>query len=153
TANAKLKDVNNLVAKTEVIYEEPGAEKSVFRRVVEKINPFSPSDDDQKKQEAKPETSTTVLAKKKPSEEPPGVVATLWNGINPFGGGSSPAAKNTTANTNTADAKTTATPKNRQWVSKIDDSLKQKGFDSQAQIAALKAPDIDLQKTDEPPAT
>ena len=153
TANAKLKDVNNLVAKTEVIYEEPGAEKNVFRRVVDKINPFSSSDDDQKKQEAKPETSTTVLAKKKPSEEPPGVVASLWNGINPFGGGSSPAPKNTTANANTADAKTTANPKNSPLVNQIDDSLKQKGFDSQTQIAALKAPDIDLPKADEPPAT
>src|SRR4029077_18441247 len=106
---------------------------------------------DQKKQEAKPETSTTVLAKKKPSEEPPGVVATLWNGINPFGGGTPPTAKNTTANTNTADAKTTANPKNSPLVSQIDDSLKQKGFDSQTQMAALKAPDMDLPKDDETP--
>jgi len=162
TATAKLKDVNNLVAKTEVIYEEPGAEKSVFRRVVDVINPFSSSNDDKNKQEAKPETGIDLLVKKKASEEQPGVMANLWNGINPFGSGSAPAAKNTTTNANTANAKTPAnaitanakTPANSKdssLVNQIDDSLKQKGFDSQTQIAALKAPDVDLPKVDEAP--
>src|SRR5499433_3933235 len=162
TATAKLKDVNNLVAKTEVIYEEPGAEKSVFRRVVDVINPFSSSTDDKNKQEAKPETGIDLLVKKKASEEQPGVMANLWNGINPFGSGSAPAAKNTTTNANTANAKTPAnaitanakTPANSKdssLVNQIDDSLKQKGFDSQTQIAALKAPDVDLPKVDEAP--
>jgi outer membrane protein assembly factor BamD len=151
TANAKLKDVNNLVAKTEVIYEEPGAEKSVFRRVVDVINPFSSSNDDKNKQEAKPETGIDLLVKKKASEEQPGVMANLWNGINPFGNGSAPAAKNTTTNANTANAKTTANSKDSSLVNQIDDSLKQKGFDSQTQIAALKAPDVDLPKVDDTP--
>jgi outer membrane protein assembly factor BamD len=150
TANAKLKDINNLVAKTDVIYEEPGAEKSVFRRVVDKINFFSSSDDDKRNQETKPENGIDLLAKKKASEEQPGVMTSLWNGINPFGSGSSP-AKNTTANANTADAKTTANSKNSPLVNQIDDSLKQKGLDSQTQIAALKAPDADLPKVDEAP--
>src|SRR5215470_1115010 len=151
TATAKLKDVNNLVAKTEVIYEEPGAEKSVFRRVVDVINPFSSSNDDKNKQEAKPETGIDLLVKKKASEEQPGVMANLWNGINPFGSGSAPAAKNTTTNANTANAKTPANSKDSSLVNQIDDSLKQKGFDSQTQIAALKAPDVDLPKVDEAP--
>src|SRR5215471_1094404 len=151
TATAKLKDVNNLVAKTEVIYEEPGAEKSVFRRVVDVINPFSSSNDDKNKQEAKPETGIDLLVKKKASEEQPGVMANLWNGINPFGSGSAPAAKNTTTNANTANAKTPANSKDTSLVNQIDDSLKQKGFDSQSQIAALKAPDVDLPKVDEAP--
>jgi hypothetical protein len=100
--------------------------------------------------------------KKKASEEQPGVMANLWNGINPFGSGSAPAAKNTTTNANTANAKTPAnaitanakTPANSKdssLVNQIDDSLKQKGFDSQTQIAALKAPDVDLPKVDEAP--
>src|SRR5215469_2123820 len=151
TATAKLKDVNNLVAKTEVIYEEPGAEKSVFRRVVDVINPFSSSTDDKNKQEAKPETGIDLLVKKKASEEQPGVMANLWNGINPFGSGSAPAAKNTTTNAITANAKTPANSKDSSLVNQIDDSLKQKGFDSQTQIAALKAPDVDLPKVDEAP--
>jgi hypothetical protein len=43
---AKLKDLN-LVAKTEVVNEEPGAEKGFFSRVATKLNPFS-SDSSQK---------------------------------------------------------------------------------------------------------
>ena len=39
-ALAKLKDLN-LVAKTEVVHEEPGAEKGFFSRVATKLNPFS----------------------------------------------------------------------------------------------------------------
>ncbi|HUK39854.1 MAG TPA: outer membrane protein assembly factor BamD, partial [Candidatus Acidoferrales bacterium] len=118
TATAKLKDVNNLVAKTEIIYEEPGPEKSVFRKVVDKINPFVSSNDDQKKQEAKPESGLDLLAKKKATEDQPGVMASLWNGINPFGGSSTPpAAKTTGASANSvngsaANAKPAATPQN-----------------------------------------
>src|SRR5262249_30744696 len=74
TATAKLKDVNNLVAKTEVIYEEPGAEKSVFRRVVDVINPFSSSTDDKNKQEAKKKTEIDSGKKKKARKKHPGVM-------------------------------------------------------------------------------
>jgi len=41
-ALAKLKDIN-LVAKTEVVHEEPGDEKGLIRRVADKLNPFSSS--------------------------------------------------------------------------------------------------------------
>ncbi len=140
--NDKLKDVNNLVAKTEVVYEEPGEEKGVFSKVVEKINPFSSSDDGKKQ----PESATALAMKKNASEkdQSPGVLGSLWNGINPFGGQSSQTTK---AN---ATAKSKASP-NDQLVSQIDDSLKQKGIDSQTQTAALTPPAAALPKENTPP--
>jgi hypothetical protein len=124
--NAKLRDTDNLFAKTEITYEEPGDEKNFFRRVVDKINPFGSSEDGKKKAES----ATEVAAKKKASEkqESRGVVASLWDGVNPFGA---------------QDAKTTKaqqTGKNDQLVNQIDDTLKQKGIDSQTQTASLKPP-------------
>jgi outer membrane protein assembly factor BamD len=134
--NEKLKDVNNLVAKTEVVYEEPGEEKGVFSKVVDKINPFSSSDDGKKQ----PETATDLLVKKKASEkdQSPGVLASLWNGINPFGGQKPKISK---AN---------ATTKNDQLVNQIDDSLKQKGINSETQTAALNPPAAALPKENTP---
>jgi outer membrane protein assembly factor BamD len=124
--NLNLKENDNLFAKTEITYEEPGDEKNIFRRVVDKINPFGSSEDGKKKTES----ATEVAAKKKASEkqESRGVVASLWDGVNPFGG---------------QDTKTTKgqqTGKNDQLVNQIDDSLKQKGIDSQTQTASLKPP-------------
>jgi outer membrane protein assembly factor BamD len=141
-SSAKLKDADNLVAKTEIVYEEPGDEKGIFRRVVDKINPFGSSSDDKKK----PESATEVAAKNKASEkeESPGIVASLWNSANPFGG---------------QDAKTNKTKqidKDDQLVNQIDDTLKQKGIDSQTQTASLKPPASELPKGDEaatPPQT
>jgi outer membrane protein assembly factor BamD len=141
-SSAKLKDADNIVAKTEIVYEEPGDEKGIFRRVVDKINPFGSSNDDKKK----PESATEVAAKNKASEkqESPGIVASLWNSANPFGGQD--------AKTN----KTKPTGKNDQLVNQIDDTLKQKGIDSQTQTASLKPPASELPKGDEaatPPQT
>jgi outer membrane protein assembly factor BamD len=140
--NAKLKDINNLVAKTEWVYEEPGDEKGFFRRVVDKINPFSSSDDGKKNEEKKPETGIELLAKKKASEkqESPGMLASFWNGINPFSGGNSADKKNGTA-------------KNGQLVDQIDDSLKQKGIDANTQMAALKTPTGELPNEEAPRQT
>jgi outer membrane protein assembly factor BamD len=134
-SSAKPKDADNLVAKTEIVYEEPGDEKGIFRRVVDTINPFGSSGDDKKKTES----ATEVAAKKNPSEkeESSGVVASLWDGINPFGGQDAKASK----------AKQTG--KNDQLVNQIDDSLKQKGIDSQTQTASLKPPPSALPKGDE----
>src|SRR6266481_4674401 len=139
--NDKLKDVNNLVAKTEIVYEEPGEEKGVFSKVVEKINPFSSSDDGKKQ----PESATELLAKKNTSEkdQAPGVIGSLWNGINPFGGQSSK------TNKTNATAKSVVSP-NVQLVNQIDDSLKQKGIDSQTQTAALTPPAAALPKENTP---
>ena len=65
-ALAKLKDLN-LVAKTEVVHEEPGAEKGFFSRVATKLNPFS-SDSSQKTEEKEP-TATELLAKRSQAQK------------------------------------------------------------------------------------
>jgi len=141
-SSAQLKDADNLVAKTEIVYEEPDDEKGIFRQVVDKINPFGSSGDGKKKTES----STDVAAKKNASEKPEsgGVVASLWDGVNPFGG------------QDAKTGKTKQTGKNDQLVNQIDDSLKQKGIDSQTQTASLKPPASELPKGDEaatPPQT
>ena len=61
-ALAKLKDIN-LVAKTEVVHEEPGDEKGLIRRVADKLNPFS-SSSSPKKEEKPSETVMETLAKR-----------------------------------------------------------------------------------------
>jgi outer membrane protein assembly factor BamD len=134
--NARLKGVDNLIAKTEVVYEEPGEEKGVFRRVVDKINPFSSSDDGKKN--GKPESATELSAEKKPAEksDSPGVLTALWSGINPFGG------------KNTKDQKTDKAT-NDKLVNRIDGSLKEKGIDAKAETAALKPPAAALPPVEE----
>ena len=124
--NEKLKDVT-LTAKTEIVYEEPGEEKGIFRRVADKLNPFSSSDDGKKA--PTPESPTELAAKKNTSakEDSPGVVGSLWNGINPFGG------------QKPQPVKAEATAKNDQLVNQIDGSLKQKGIDSTTQTASLQS--------------
>jgi outer membrane protein assembly factor BamD len=132
---AKIKETNNLVAKTEVVYEAPGVEKSLFSRVVDKVNPFSSSGDDPKKEAEKEEkTAVELLAKNKkaPNGEPEGFFASLW----PFGGGNSKATRETTG-------------ANDNLVARVDDSLKQQGIDAKAQTAALKPPAIDLPNVDD----
>jgi outer membrane protein assembly factor BamD len=67
-ALAKLRDLN-LVAKKEVVQEEPGNEKGFLRRFADKINPFSSSDDDKKqettkKEETKPTSGLDMLARR-----------------------------------------------------------------------------------------
>ena len=142
TADAKLKDVE-LIAKNEVVFEEPGDDKSIFRRIADKINPFS--DDGKKKTEDKaPESWQELLVKKKvgeKKEESPGFLAGLWNGINPFASG---AAK---------DNKKSESPKDAQLVNRIDDSLKQNGVDAQSQMAALKPPAAALPEAPAPVQT
>jgi outer membrane protein assembly factor BamD len=146
-ANDQLKNVT-LTAKTEVVYEEPGEEKGVFRRVVDKLNPFSSSDDGKKA----PESPTEVAAKKTTDDkqESPGAVASLWNGINPFGG-QKPQPVKAAATANNSQAANTA-----QLVNQIDGSLKQKGIDSTTQTASLQAAPETMSKVAEvkpPPQT
>lgn len=67
-ALAKLRDLN-LVAKKDVVHEEPGDEKGFLRRFADKINPFSSSDDDKKqetakKEEKKPTSGLDMLARR-----------------------------------------------------------------------------------------
>jgi outer membrane protein assembly factor BamD len=132
---ANLKETNNLIAKTEVVYEAPGVEKSLFSRVVDKVNPFSSSGDDRKKEtEKQDQTAVELLAKykKSPNGEPKGFFASLW----PFGGGNSKASRETAG-------------ANETLVARVDDSLQQQGIDTKAQTAALKTPAIDLPNVDD----
>lgn len=131
---ARPKEIPNLVAKTDVVYEEPGQDKGVFRRVVDKINPFSSSDDGKKKvEEKKPESAIDLMAKRKAAEkESPGMLSRLW----PFGSDE----KNDTKKQKPADGKST------QLVDQVDKNLQGKGVDSKVQTAALRAPASDIAK-------
>jgi outer membrane protein assembly factor BamD len=134
---AKLRESNNLVAKTEVVYEAPGVEKGLFTRVVQKINPFSASENDKKKEEAKeekPKSAVELLAKnnKASNNGSKGFFASLW----PFGSDEAKEAKGTPR-------------ENETLVARIDDSLKQQGIDAKAETADLKAPAVDLPKVDD----
>jgi outer membrane protein assembly factor BamD len=138
-ALARLRNLN-LVEKKEVVYEEPGAEKSLISRVADKLNPFSSSSSSSKKDEPKEPTAVELLAKKNAAqkEQSPSLIASLW----PFGGKDpKPApAKNPPASNSQSNA----------LVSQIDDTLKQRGIDSTARQAALNPPPADLPKSDPP---
>jgi outer membrane protein assembly factor BamD len=146
---AKLKGIDNLVAKSEVVYEEPGEEKGLFRRVVDKLNPFSSSDDGKKSapERKKPEGDAALvdaLTKKNAAqkkEESPGVFASLWNGINPF------------SRKDPENIKQVNNAKNGQLVASIDDSLKGKGIDANNSSEALKPPPAALPEIIEAPVT
>lgn len=141
-ALAKLRDMN-LVAKKEVVYEEPGDDKGFFRRVANKINPFSSSDSDKKtesakRDESKPETGIDVITKRQQEQkkESGGIFASLW----PFGGKETKPA----ARSSQSDAAAVVT--------QVDESLKQKGVDEAARQSASKPPAADLPKPEVKPA-
>ena len=128
-ALSKLKDLN-LVAKKDLVYEEPGAEKGMLRRVADKLNPFSSSDEP--KDEPK-ESATELLVRRKEAEkESSGIFASLW----PFGKQSSNANSKPSQNTG--------------LVGHIDESLKQKGIENAGQ-ATSTPPVADLPKSNEAP--
>jgi len=146
--SGKPREAENLVAKTEMVYEEPGAEKGIVRRVVDRINPFSSSGSDKnaesQKKNADADSTIEQLAKKKAAErkqESPGLLASMWNGLNPFAAKEQPQSKKPADEAN-----------NVQVVQRVDDSLKAKGIDSQVQTAALQPPAIDLSKIEQPAA-
>ncbi|MDP2603583.1 MAG: outer membrane protein assembly factor BamD [Deltaproteobacteria bacterium] len=137
TADAKLRDIE-FIAKKEVVFEEPGDEKNIFLRVVDKINPFS--DSGKKTDDKPPENWQELLAKKKAAqkEEP----ASWWSSINPF----------SSRDSNDSKLKKGDSSKDQQLVNQIDDSLKQKGVDAKDQVAALKPPAAALPELPAPPA-
>ena len=128
---AKLRDLN-LVAKTEVVHENPGDEKGLLRRIADKVNPFSSSGNGKKDEQS--ESAAELLAKRnQPQKESSGFFASLW----PFG---------------SKDPKVTPTsvnPKSAGLVGQIDNSLKQKGIDANAGQASVKPPPADLPNTDD----
>ena len=126
-ALAKLKDMN-LVAKTEVVHEEPGDEKGLIQRVADKLNPFSSSSST--KEEKPNETIMETLAKRGQAQKE---------------------TQKKQESTAVAAAKTGASTgggKASNVVAQIDDSLKQKGIDPVAQTA-LEPPMADLPNTDD----
>jgi outer membrane protein assembly factor BamD len=133
-ALAKLRDLN-LIAKKEVVFEEPGQEKSLLRRVAEKINPFS-SSSSENKDEKQPESGLDLLAKRNQAskEESSGFLSSLW----PFG------SKQTSATAQSSQKNADKV------VAQIDESLKQKGIDDAAR-ESVKTPQVDLPKAEAKP--
>jgi outer membrane protein assembly factor BamD len=124
-ALSKLKDLN-LVAKKDLVYEEPGDEKGILRRVADKLNPFS--------SDGPKESATELLVKRKEAEtkESSGLLSSIW----PFGRQSSSSNSKPSQNTGLVD--------------QIDDSLKQKGIDTVRQTSPTP-PAANLPKNDEAP--
>ena len=126
----------NLVAKKEVVHEEPGDEKGMFRRVMDTLNPFA-SSSDKKENGNKIDTAKGGAAK----EESNGFFGSLWRGLNPF-------AKEDKAKIDV--------PRDPQLVGRVDESLKQKGIDvrSQKPEAAIQNPKSKIQNLEiTPPAS
>ena len=141
-ALAKLKDLN-LIAKKEVVNEEPGDEKGFFRRVANKLNPFSSSDSDNKtdngKSEVKkPESGLEIITKQQQAQkqESDGFFSSLW----PFG------------NKETKKVAQSSAANSAAVISQVDESLKQKGIDDTARQAASKPPAANLPKEEVKPA-
>jgi hypothetical protein len=132
-----------LVAKKEVVNEEPGDEKGFFRRVADKLSPFSSSDSDKKadnvKSEVKkPETGIDVITKQQQAQkqENSGFFSSLW----PF------CSKETKQIAQSSASNSAAV------ISQVDESLKQKGIDDTARQAASKPPAANLPKEEVKPA-
>lgn len=138
SAIAKLKD-RQLIAKTETAYEEPGAERGIFRRVVDKINPFASSGDSKKEDDKrKSENGIDIQAQKQAGEkdESAGFFASLW----PFG------------SQNSKQKKINASGRG-ELVDNVDDSLKGKGIAPDERLAAMKPPAAALPVEEPPPQT
>ena len=129
----------NMIAKTEVVYEEPGAEKGFFGRMVDTLNPFSSSDHKEVKKSPEPKPES-------PKEDTPsegksgGFFAALWRGLNPFSG-EEPGNK-------TKDEKNRQGGEGAELVNRIDDSLKQQGIEP-AEKVAVSPPKSDLPKVEQ----
>lgn len=131
-ALSKLRDLN-LVAKTEVVHENPGDEKGLLRRVADKLNPFSSSGASDKEEKGDP--TVELLAQRNSNNKKPsgGLLSSLW----PFG------------SKETKTTPSTDQPKNNALVAHIDESLRQKGVNSTPRQASLKPPPAELPKAEE----
>jgi outer membrane protein assembly factor BamD len=124
----------NLVAKTEVVNENPGDEKGMFSRVVDSMNPFSssspaPAKTPPEKKDLPTDRLAAIVGDSKPADNPKessgGFFSSLW----PFGKKEEPAK-----------------PKNPPSIAGIDESLQQRGIQTQAQP---KPPAADLSEITE----
>ena len=120
----------NLVAKKEVVHEEPGDEKGMFSRVIDTLNPFSSSSEKEKSAKAKEEKEKK---KKESLEESGGFFSSLW-------GGSSSDEK--------IKAKAQQDPS---FIANVDESLKEKGVSAHTGAQAPKPPAPDLPQLPEEP--
>ena len=156
TGNRQEKELN-LVAKKEVVYEEPGEGKGMFRRALDALNPFASSSDKKENGGKKIAAAKPESAKEQSSGLPvrlpargaqagdlpapqqagtqTGFFTSLWRGLNPF-------AKK--------DKATTEAPKDPHLVGKIDESLSRRGIDVGGENPAARAPASDLPKVEEP---
>ncbi len=119
----------NLVAKKDVVYEEPGEGKGMFRRALDTLNPFASSD---KKENGGKKIETAN--DESPKKESSGFFGSLWRGINPLARGEKTKVDN---------------ERNPQLVNKIDESLKQQGIDGKTQNLAARPPASDLPAVEE----
>ena len=140
-ALAKLKDLH-LIAKTEVVYEEPGAEKGFFSRVADKINPFSSSDaeknkDNDRSEDKEPENGLDLIAKRQQAkkQESGGFFSSLW----PFGTKETQSGSQASA-TNSAEV-----------IGRVDASLNREGIDDAARQVADNPPPAELPKVEAKP--
>ncbi|MBI2348511.1 MAG: hypothetical protein HYV05_07645, partial [Deltaproteobacteria bacterium] len=131
--NPKSKIENlNLVAKKEVVHEEPGEEKGMLRRVGTALNPLGWFSADDKK-EIRSEKAASAKDDSGKKENSKGFFSSLWGSW-----GSSSRESNTVG----------AVP-DSQLVGKVDESLKQKGIEPGAQNLAVRPPAPDLPKAEE----
>ena len=119
----------NLVAKKEVVHEEPGEEKGMFRRVVDILNPFSSSSDKKKKDGSKIETAKESSPKTETSGDPQ-LLGKIDESLNRRGIDSEARKLSITAPASNLPAveEATAPPSNTaELLGKIDSNLKKEG--------------------------
>ena len=131
TASTQKSQELNLVEKKEVVYEEPGVQRGMFSRVLDTLNPFSSSD---KKENGAQKVEARNNKDQVPQQQSDGFFASMWRGLNPF------------ASNEKAQVEATRDP---QLVSKIDESLKEKGLSDGSQNLASNTPTSDLPKVED----
>ncbi|MGH7832914.1 MAG: hypothetical protein ACREQK_04665, partial [Candidatus Binatia bacterium] len=140
TAENRLKNVT-LVAKHEVVHEEPGDEKGFLRRMADKLNPFAPSPPKKQENEMKREARSQVAKGTVEEAESPGFFASLRGGFGLF---------------SKEDKAKLSANRDPQLTTNIDASLQQRGV-TLDRMATLQPPPSDVAKAAEtkvsPPPT
>lgn len=140
-SKAETPDLNSslhMIAKTDVVYEEPGSDKGLFRRIADTLNPFSSSSSSSSSSAASAADKANGVEKPKPvKEQSNGFFASLW----PF-----------SSKKDSQDKTKTAVAGDPGLVQKIDESLKQKGVDTGSPNTASNAPAADLSNVASQPA-
>ena len=117
----------NFVAKKEVVREEPGDEKGLVRRVVDKINPFASSEKPSAPKKESTEAKITTVKGDPAQENEPGFFSSVWRSVNPFAKGEKPQVQS---------------GRDPQLTTSVDSALTQRGIQPTTQ--ALIAPAANL---------